>query len=1019
MVNDHKHLFEVIPSRVFWGKSPIEQVREVQSRTYLLAGLKPCNVRLLISRIERASSPRSFWSDLTDNHDAIMFGVVIALSGQTVPWTLIRKIRISIVSNLIQGRDRYLLTRKKYLAAKRKSILSQENLDIPLPRSLSWMSEIYSRITDPINSKCYVEKFSTLLNKRSCGIPKDPRVVEAALVEYFESVNQPERDNRPNVMKELMQATIRISETFEPRNLSQAASILLTTSACYERTVLEGGKLSLVREIASDSLAVELFDLNTGNKTGMPATRLADKVLHHCLDIYQRGYDDLYSTRVCALPEIGMKVRIPTCSSFYRQQILQPVSKIYLEALKGVPELQAGLNLERQGWEFYKSFGPGEHEFRREDNVLCSDYQSSTDWIKRSVAMQAFDALGRITAIPKWYLGVVRKLYFQDLVHRPRAAAVHKKTASPSVIDGVHQIKSGLQMGDPITKAMLSFLGLMVSIAYRDPRKGGDPRSKISIVGDDFISVGKANNEWRFKMTANLYGFKVSEPDTFLSAHWAHFTEFCVRIPKNRWESFHSCRVIRHHPCYADSIRPRIIMRCGKAAANDSDPRIGRIKLLAQEMSYIPDNHVSGTMFQIATLWQDAEFGIKTAIPYLPHIFGGMGKVAPPGYLRSLKQDNAIALMYVAKHYTQSPESSRSFHPARQFLSQRVHLNTQLYSSHMGEKTFVNLTNIINMIEHRVDFNAFVVISAAEQAAAGVNLSRVLSHENHYVVTSEKLAERLYIFASVMKEVYGVDVLNTTVLDTEPTIPDEVWGYPRIEGCPDYRILAEDFHPYRTIYLKEVMSLLETTAVTTPHIPLSVDINSLRNREDETDLQEFAKYVRALKGHTDDVRAWMNIPRKCIDDDKIIKHIAKLTYELTGEVPMISTNDRGLLADTQARRFNSFIESDVETAAAVSQWGRDLDDPVARKRALELLAQRAERGPLVSGKAVLLDTANVTATLLGRLAQRDLNQIQKDMVLQYIRGNYPPFESRKKEDGESSESYINCTFRNLAKHLGL
>jgi len=1029
VVIDHKHLFEVLPSGKFWSYGPERQIEEVRRHTYFLSGLKPANYGILLSRLRSAKDLRSYWSDFTDNHDAIMFSVCVALSGQNVPWELIKRIRISLVSNLIQARDKFLISRKAYLAKMRKHILTDGPCP-ELPRNLSWMREIFTRITDPKHSKCYVEKYMTLLNKRSCGVPKDPAFIESKLLEFFDSVNQPERDNSPFVYRELVAATLKVSEHFVPRNLSASATVLITTSACFERSEKQGGKLSLVQEIARSDSEQVMYDLTTGAIGPEKAIRLADKILHGSLQKYKESYKDLYSTRVCALPELGMKMRIPTCSSFYRTQILQPISKILLESLKGVPELRAGLSLERQGWEAYKTFKPGEFLQRANDSVLCSDYTSSTDWIKRSVAKQAYDALTAVAGIPKWYKEVGKEVYFHNLVHLPREKCANRtihvvdpsKERPPkrkSVLNSEHPITSGLMMGDPITKALLSFLSLMVGLKFADPRSGGAPSTKIFIVGDDFVAIGPRGDVSRFRACAENLGFIVSMDDTFVSRHWAHFTEFCFRIPRNRWEDYSLCRVLRHHPCYADAIRPRIVMRVGKSGSNESDPRVGRLRLLAQEMGYIPETHVSGTMFHLATVWQDVQFGIRSAIPYLPHFFGGMGKVPPPGYLSGLRQDKAVALLYVANHYLSWPKDRRVYHPAREFLRARVQLNTQLYNSHMGEARVVNLTNITNLVEARKDFAKFAVITAADQVSAGVNLSRVLSHENHHVVTSDMLAERLYIFSTVMKTVYDVDVLNAPILDAEPQIPDEVWEHPQLEGHGSYRELAEEFIPCRTIYLKEVMGLLDTSMVTHPKVPLTVDILANAEKPGETDLQEFAYYVRQLKGHTDDVRAWMNVPRKIIDADSILKHIARLTFALTGETPMIATRDRSLLREAGAQGLEGIrIEADVDTALAIRQWGRDLDDPLLRKAALELLAKRIEDGPLVSGRQVLLDPANVEATRLERFAQRDLPKADSQLVRKYLLGNYAPFVERDASEFRSVGDFIKSTFSSLRSHVG-
>jgi hypothetical protein len=881
---------------------------------------------------------------------------------------------------LIQNRDKFLVRRKEYLAKKRRHCLSHEGAEPALPRNLSWMKKVYDLISSPIDSRGYVEKYLCLLNKRSCGIPRDPDLIEAKLQEYFDSVSQPERDDKP-VITALVRAIETASRFVQPKGLSAAATILVTTSACYERSASAGGKLSLLREIAQSEEPVFMYDLNTGQKTNIVAQRFADKVFHLSLDKAESGYPDFYKTRVCALPELGMKVRIPTCSSFYRSQVLQPISKIFLEALKGLPPLVAGLSKERPGWEVYKALPNMPNPDVR---ILCSDYKSSTDWIKRSVSERAFGLLSKMVGLPTWYAQRACSWYHHDLVHSPRSAVSSSTTGGgnrrKSCLDSKHCISSGIAMGDPITKAILSFLS--VAIGYHS-RKPGEP---FWVCGDDFAAVSSRPDDSRFRAIVEEIGFKISEEDTFLSPHWGHFTEFAFRIPRNRYETYRSCRLIRYHPCYADAMRPRIVMRAGKAGTNESDPRIGRMKLLAQEASYVPQDgkHPSLTKLDIATVWQDVEFGVRNVTPYLPIIFGGMGKIPPKGYLRSFPPSKELQLLKLAADYTDYPVPLRRYHPAREYLRERVQLNTQLYNSHMGEQRYVNLTAIINMIEQRTDLAKYLVISAGEQSRCGVNLSRPLAHENHYVVTSEQIASRLYAFSSFMKSVFDVDVLKAPVLSVEPQIPDDIWEFqfPDNDGMPDYRALAEEFHPYRSIYLKEVMSLLETSDLIRPMVPLSIDVDADLIPPSETDLSKFARYVAQLHGNNSSVEAWINIPRKIIDDDAIIKHIAALTESLTGERPAVITNDRAL-----GRTVGSRIPA-VPRAQIAQSMIAILEDKDLLKEFLETQA----RSTLPSKHLKLEDTSNIDAMALTMYGAYQLQEDDGPQTIQdYLNGDYSPF----------------------------
>jgi len=986
----HEHLFDVVPSGTFNKANIAAQIELIKRHTYLLDGVKAPVLGLLKQRAARNGLPKpsggvykdTFLKMITDDHDAIMFGICCSAIGTKVPWALIGRIRRSLISNLISNRDKFLQVRKDFLAKFRKNALSGKELPAP-PRCMSWFKEVYNLIleTSNVNSPIWCEKLLALTNKRSCGPPRDPEFINSKLEEFVLSVTtsrvEPEIDRyiHSKVVKD-------VQSNICPRNLSSAATVLVTNTSCYESSMEEGGKATLVAEIAKME-DIPLYDLETGEVVGI-AQRTADKILHRSLQKKLEGYENLYKTRICVIPEIGLKVRIPTCSSFYRAQMLQPISKIFLEALKGHPELRAGLELDRQAFAFYKGMEKYTSYLNR--RLLASDYKSSTDYIYRSIAGLFFDDMVEICGIPRWYANQAKEVFLHDLQHEGDLKSRFEVLKKDITISG------GIMMGDPIAKAILCLGSLYVSKYLQRY----DPEAYTALVGDDFISACTTRaTEEALREAASHIGFVVSDNDTFESDSWSHFTEFSVRLPRNQYEGYIPSKFVGSFPPYADGIRPRMFLRNGDACNNTrKDPRVGRVKLLAQENAW-SNSHESNCLMQLANIWQDMAYGLDV-LPYVPMVFGGLGKRPTQVYLESLPEGKPKRLIYVLKHYTDNRAMGKPMLGLKSFLQPMVQKRVHLYNSHLGEERFVNLTPIIRMIEARKDLWPFLVISAQEQHQKGMNLSSRLQKENDHLVTSGKIAEKLYAFDRMMTTVYGVSTLNIPPGEVELSIPEEVWDQPYTVGYPDVSILNEDFDSFESLYLKEVLASLETSEITHPRVPLRVDINAEKVGP-ETDLNQYAKYVRALKGHTDESSAWMNIPRTLVDDDKMIKTINTLKVK-EGQVPGVVTNDKGLQRQTEAQRGLTFSLT-------------DLRDALRNMSAEQITAQLLSHGTSNAG-AIPVDTANLQAMRLRKFRSNMLSTRQEEMVRKYLtdRTIGPLWEN----PNESQEDF----FAKLRVHLG-
>jgi len=813
------------------------------------------------------------------------------------------------------------------------------------------------------DSPLWAEKVLALCNKRSCGTPRTVEFIDKQLKKFFETVNRPDSGNPESLDKGVLaKCFAEIQGSMEPSSLSEAATIIVANTACFEATQEQGGKASIIRQIAAMD-DVQRYDLFTGQIVGK-CQRLADKVLHYSLKMQAESYKDFYSTKVCAIPELGLKVRIPTASSFYRTQVLQPVSKIFLAAIKQVPALRDGLSSERQAWKFYQAFQllvEKQVLWTKEDvGLLASDYESSTDYIFRSIAAYFFDCMTVITGLPDWYAKMAKEAYLHDLRHVPP-----DKPSRFETLNSEQYIRSGVMMGDPITKIMLS-LGSFYVLTYMDKNSGIKPSDrKGSITGDDLLKVSTEKQIEALYLAASQIGFHVSEKDTFFSAQWAHYTEFAVRLPRNQYEVYRTSRFTGIYPCFADGIRERLMMRQGGKGSNEkTDPRVGRLCAIAHEVTWSPLSSASSGLMQTAIAWQLHSFGVKNMAVMLPRELGGIGLRVPHVVLTRLFEIHptslSLRLLFVAKYWSDLPAEERATSPIYSFLQRIKQQNTLLYNSHLGESRYVNLNRVIQYVENSTKYEPYMVITAAEQQARGINLSSQIG-ENSHVVTSEKIAEKLYAFANIMKQCFNVEVINLSdIQSAEPVIPVEVCDFPYTVGFPEYGVISETFGAVRSIYLKSVLCALDTSEITHPEITLKVVPKAQYPGIYPPDrLSEFAKYVSQLKGHLDDHHAWANIPRMAIDDDRIIQIIADLRYKATGDDPIVVTNDRAL-RESLPRSLG--IRRFLSTTDAVDVFTSLNSD----------------------NSKLLIDTANMEGTALTRYNREPLNEEEQHLIHRYL-----------------------------------
>jgi hypothetical protein len=283
--------------------------------------------------------------------------------------------------------------------------------------------------------------------------------------------------------------------------LDNKAMLTLTTSACRECTVEEGGTVEAIamelRRIAPDHIPIRDLDTGVISRWALSSElEIGERIFWHCLHkILSSPLEESRAVDLLTVKEPS-KTRCVTKGPAYVKVVLDVVSKLCSWALKkGVPSSQSGMSKESHGWEFFKSlFDSGEpdlfeleyqnkevidsstyivEEVYRDVFVSSTDYETATDYMSHEVANVIGDMWMRKCGIPPILRGIVVAICF-----KPRTVYFSAKGPISELGEyfngNIRSIRTvrGVLMGDPLTKLCLH----MVNIVCRTIAEGKSQR---------------------------------------------------------------------------------------------------------------------------------------------------------------------------------------------------------------------------------------------------------------------------------------------------------------------------------------------------------------------------------------------------------------------------------------------------------------------------------------------------------------------------------------------------------------
>jgi len=463
--------------------------------------------------------------------------------------------------------------------------------------------------------------YSTLLQSRSSGLPSNDVIRESKL-KWMEAVNlEPPLGDIPDSSE--LESYLR--KRCKTRKVLHGFSrVSLGFTGCFESSRMKGGKTGEARMRITENESVQRIDLETGNVTDdiiYSRDQAGEFLLHSSLHKFIEDEQPLLRVRVSTIDEVGSKARIITVPSFDHNIILSSWAHITYDYLSTTQEAYSGLKSSNHGWSLCLDLSPSNpnlhwlFEGKEVISSFNSDLESATDLALHQAIAEVMDALNRILLFPRWYSEVVKKL-----LSSPRTYMIE---IDDMVVRGT--TKRGCFMGDSGAKTILTAAGLNALCAMKGPRVS-------RIVGDDQATISyhrnMKHNENVYRTRMEAWGFRLSEPDTYIS-EYCFFTEECFRIETNptlSLETYLSGR--RGRINYLDYPRVRLLSDVSSNVRGFSNTMVGKITLMARHMEYSEGNSVVHGLMHLASWIQDLCCSLlyKPEFVYFPRFLVSTGK---------------------------------------------------------------------------------------------------------------------------------------------------------------------------------------------------------------------------------------------------------------------------------------------------------------------------------------------------------------------------------------------------------
>jgi len=476
---------------------------------------------------------------------------------------------------------------------------------------------------------------------------------------------------------------------------------------------------------------INLYDGSyTDEKISFSAMRAGDYLFTAACNNYKLGLTDR-RRRVSSVLEPGYKSRVITVASAEVTILLNPFTKIWVDILKTAKVTKMGFSAGRAGWEIYESLVHYQ-ELNRFKFGLSSDLETATDYCDFGNAKIVCEISKELGITPPWYTDLVYDL----CTNMEMFSAKPRQYNFPPF-----KAKRGLMMGDPPTKIILSvIMGSILSwlncISYN--------------IGDDIFALSTQPIESTFRTLIETSGLKVSEVDTYTSENFVFFTEEYIPVPQIPSEIYSAIK--RHgdysHLWYVDYPKLRIVLPLAKEAVTLSDTKVGKFKVMANDLNYINKGMYQYHYFQIFSWLQECYLGVNKTkgMLYTPRQFGGFGKKPPFESLGMLKAYHARYKNEVSLSVLTSAITNRAMEFPRSHLSMPYQKHTKLES----------WCNVIVPSKIREIRDSLTVFATPRNATVYQGICHFLAR-NDCIVTEESVYNRILYLEYIRDIVMDVD----------------------------------------------------------------------------------------------------------------------------------------------------------------------------------------------------------------------------------------------------------------------
>jgi hypothetical protein len=332
-----------------------------------------------------------------------------------------------------------------------------------------------------------------LCQTRGCGKPP-PIVTLKSKIDFYKATTTP-AEALPNWKYALLTTSVERVLKELPQEvftgLSTKARVTVNTSACWERTVADGGTVQAIQDVVflgATGHPCRIIDLETGKFEKfeyLSNLEPGEYIFWACLDeVLRTPIESLKEAYVVVVNEPG-KARTVTKSHACLKVVLDLINKICAEPLrKGVPSSTSGMGKSSHGWNLFRECFKAplkDHLFkveRQEEEVYQSfkrirrwykpifvtstDYKNATDYMRHDVSYIFGRAWMVFCGIPPVLRNLALETCFQ-----PRTMVL-SATGPLCTIGEYHSdterkftTSRGVMMGDPLTKIILHLTNIV------------------------------------------------------------------------------------------------------------------------------------------------------------------------------------------------------------------------------------------------------------------------------------------------------------------------------------------------------------------------------------------------------------------------------------------------------------------------------------------------------------------------------------------------------------------------------